>query len=491
MTTSEKSELVPRILISADRSSSGKTTISMGIMAALKGLGYTVQPFKVALDYIDPEYHTAITGRRSRNLDGYLMNPDEVVDVFSHACASVEKDGKSADIAVIEGVRGLFEGLDAYSDIGSTAQISKILKCPVILVINAKSMTRSCAALVSGFATFDPDVNIAGVILNNIGSIRHADKAVAAIESTTKIPVIGVVYRDPEMGFSMRELGLIPIPEGRKFHDGFFDKMGKIKDNVAENVDLEKLVDLAKTAGPIVPPKTSLFDKRADFDKIIHPKIGVAFDEAFNFYYPDNIDLMRAQGAEFVKFSPLNDIMIPDVDALYIGGGTPEIFAAKLAGNKTMKDSIKAASDAGMPIFGESAGMNYLSRTISIKSNSGCDIKFEMAGVLKAATVYGSGKRVVTYTNGTFEEDTPIGKTGESFIAHEFHHSILENISKEAEFAIQITRGVGIANKMDGLMVNNTIGTYTHYHGVSYKKFAENFVDSARKYRESRQNQQK
>ncbi|WNY25965.1 Ni-sirohydrochlorin a,c-diamide synthase [Methanolapillus millepedarum] len=490
MATSEKPELVPRILISADRSSSGKTTISMGIMAALKDLGYTVQPFKVALDYIDPEYHTAITGRRSRNLDGYLMNSDEVLDVFSHACDSFEKGEKSADIAVIEGVRGLFEGLDAYSDIGSTAQISKILKCPVIMVINAKSMTRSCAALVSGFASFDPEVNIAGVILNNIGSKRHAEKAVAAIESTTKIPVIGVVYRDPNMGFSMRELGLVPIPEGRKFHDGFFDKMEKIKDGVAENVDLEKLVKIAKTAGPIPRPANSLFETRADPFSMVHPKIGVAFDEAFNFYYPDNIDLMRAEGAEIVKFSPLNDIEIPDVDALYIGGGTPEIFAAKLAGNKTMKDSVKTASETGMPIFAESAGMNYLSRSVSIKSNSGCDIKFEMVGIFKAATVYGSGKRVVTYTNGRFEKDTPIGKAGEEFIAHEFHHSALENISKDAEFAIRITRGVGIADKKDGFMVNNTIGTYTHYHGVSYKGFARNFVESARKYHENKKNNQ-
>ncbi|WNY26534.1 Ni-sirohydrochlorin a,c-diamide synthase [Methanolapillus ohkumae] len=496
------SELVPRILISADRSSSGKTTVSMGIMAVLKDAGYTVQPFKVALDYIDPEYHTAITGRRSRNLDGYLMNPDEIIDVFSHACTSFEKDGKGADIAIIEGVRGLFEGLDAFSDIGSTAQISKILKCPVILVINAKSMTRSCAALVSGFSTFDPDVNLAGVILNNIGSKRHAEKAVAAIESATKIPVIGVVYRDPNMGFSMRELGLIPIPEGRKCHFGFMDKMSKIKENIAKDVNMDRLVEIAKTAGSI-SSKSVLFEngnengnENKDENKsekqvagntfAYRPRIGIACDEAFNFYYPDNIDLLISAGARIVPFSPLADAQIPEVDALYIGGGTPEIFAARLSDNKSMRASIKSASDSGMPIFGESAGMNYLSRSITIKSNTGCDNHFEMVGAFKARTVYGSGKRIVTYTNGVFEKDTPIGKSGENFLAHEFHHSVLEDLPKNTDFAISITRGVGISGKKDGIMVNNTIGTYVHYHGVSYKQFAKNFVQSARLYHESK-----
>jgi len=477
------SELIPRVLISADRSSSGKTTISMGIMAALKARGWVVQPFKVALDYIDPEYHTEIVGRRSRNLDGYLMGEEGVIDVFAHACHSEENDGKAAEIAVIEGVRGLYEGLDAYSDVGSTAQIAKILKCPVIMVINARSMTRSCAALVKGFASFDPDVRIAGVVLNNIGSKRHAEKAVAAIESTTGIPVIGIVSRNPEMDFWMRELGLIPIPEGRKTYERFAERIKLIEETVSESINFDKLIDIAKTAGPVKIPEKSRFESKKENDKTRQaPRIGVAVDEAFNFYYPDNMDLIQAQGAEIIPFSPLYDEKIPDVDALYIGGGTPEIFALELSLNDSMKKSIRDASNAGMTIFAESAGMNYLTNKMTIKTRDAPDISFDMVGIFDCNTVYGSGKRVVTYTNGIFEKDTPIGKAGNKFIAHEFHHSILEDISDKIEYAINITRGIGIQNQKDGMIVKNTIGTYVHYHGSSYAAFAESLVKNAREY---------
>ena len=481
------SELIPRVLISADRSSSGKTTISMGIMAALKARGWVVQPFKVALDYIDPEYHTEIVGRRSRNLDGYLMGEEGVIDVFAHGCRLEENDGKGAEIAIIEGVRGLYEGLDAYSDVGSTAQIAKILKCPVIMVINARSMTRSCAALVKGFASFDPDVRIAGVVLNNIGSKRHAEKAVAAIESTTNIPVIGIVSRNPEMDFWMRELGLIPIPEGRKTYERFAERIKLIEETVSESIDFDKLIEIAKSAGPIkIPEKSRFEDKRESSEKENAggkmPKIGVAVDEAFNFYYPDNIDLILAQGAEIIPFSPLYDEKIPDVDALYIGGGTPEIFALELSRNVSMKKSIREASEKGLPIFAESAGMNYLTNKMTIKSRDAPEISFDMVGIFDCNTVYGSGKRVVTYTNGVFEKDTPIGKKGNKFIAHEFHHSILEDISDKIEYTINITRGIGIQNQKDGMIVKNTIGTYVHYHGSSYTAFAESFVKSAREY---------
>ena len=476
------SELIPRVLISADRSSSGKTTISMGIMAALKAKGYVVQPFKVALDYIDPEYHTEIVGRRSRNLDGYLMGEEGVIDVFAHACRLEENDGKGAEIAVIEGVRGLYEGLDSYSDVGSTAQIAKILKCPVIMVINARSMTRSCAALVKGFASFDPDVRIAGVVLNNIGSKRHAEKAVAAIESTTNIPVIGIVSRNPEMDFWMRELGLIPIPEGRKTYERFAERIKLIEETVSESIDFDKLIEIAKSAGPVkISEKSRFEDRKANQNEKV-PKIGVAVDEAFNFYYPDNMDLIQAQGAEIIPFSPLYDEKIPDVDALYIGGGTPEIFAMELSLNNSMKKSIQEASDMGMPIFAESAGMNYLTNKMTIKSRDAPEISFDMVGIFDCNTVYGSGKRVVTYTNGVFEKDTPIGKKGNKFIAHEFHHSILEDISDKIEYSINITRGIGIQNQKDGMIVKNTIGTYVHYHGSSYAAFAESLVKSARDY---------
>jgi len=485
MTTDNRQ--IPRVLISADRSSSGKTTVSMGIMAALKAQGYVVQPFKVALDYIDPEYHTEIVGRRSRNLDGYLMESEGVIDVFNHACNSEENDGKKADIAVIEGVRGLYEGLDAETDMGSTAQISKILKCPVIMVINARSMTRSCAALIKGFASFDPDVNIAGVVLNNVGSQKHADKAITAIEKTTGIPVIGVVYRNPELDFWMRELGLIPIPEGRKTYDRFAERIKLIESTIQDSIDLDKLLKIAETAGTLDIPKNSRFEERPAVAGEKTPTIGVAFDEAFNFYYPDNLDLLKAQGVEIKLFSPLHDSEIPEVDALYIGGGTPEIFAAELSENESMKEAIQKASKDGMPIFAESAGMNYLTNKMILRKKDEPEQVFGMVGIFDCDTVYGSGKRIVTYTNAVFEKDTPIGKAGNTFIAHEFHHSLVENVSKDIEFAIDVKRGFGIMDKKDGMVVNNTIGTYIHYHGSSYVDFAKTFADSARKYQKTKE----
>ncbi|MDY0266434.1 MAG: Ni-sirohydrochlorin a,c-diamide synthase [Methanimicrococcus sp.] len=487
-------ENIPRILIAADRSSSGKTTITMGISAALKERGYAVQPFKAALDYIDPEYHTEIAGRRCRNLDGYLMSDADVRDVFTHACRSHENGG-AADIAVIEGVRGLFEGLDAFSDVGSTAQIAKILKCPVVMVINARSMTRSCAALIKGFCEFDPEVQIAGVILNNIGSPKHARKAIEAVEFYTGVPVIGTVFRNPELAISSRELGLIPIAKGRRRPEDLAGHIQKMKDGITGGIDFERLIGIADTAEPFAVPPTTVFQKNdsqtaaettAGAKGAARPavKIGVAYDEAFNFYYADNLDLLEIAGAELVYFSPIHDFVLPEVHALYIGGGVPDIFAKQLADNVSMRASIQEASKKNMPIFAESAGMDYLTRKIEIADKEGNRSSFEMAGVFPCTSAFGVGRRIVSYTNGVFESDTPIGKKGNTFIAHEFHHSVLENIPTDTEFAIKITRGVGISNQADGMTVQNTIGTYTHFHGVSYKEFAENFIASARNFKD-------
>src|SRR3990170_2899958 len=263
---------IPRILIAGDRSSAGKTTISIGIMSVLREMGYEVQPYKVGLDFIDPSYHTEVTGRYSRNIDGYLMSERAVLEVFSHAL-----DG--ADIAIIEGVRGLYEGLEATSDTGSTAQIAKILKCPVVLVINARSITRSTAALVSGYKSFDPGVNIVGVILNNIGSPRHGEKARTAIETYTDTPVIGEIQRNDSMKISMRHLGLIPALEGRRRLADFDENLGKIKNIIKEGIDIDRLLSFAGRAQPLIKPKENIFKPAASKDKI---RLGVALDEAFN-----------------------------------------------------------------------------------------------------------------------------------------------------------------------------------------------------------------
>jgi cobyrinic acid a,c-diamide synthase len=483
---------IPRVLISADRSSSGKTTISMGLMAALVSRGYKVQPFKVALDYIDPSYHTEITGRHCRNLDGYLMDENGILDVYTHAC----EVSPQADIAIIEGVRGLYEGFESLTDLGSTAQIAKILDCPVILVINARSITRSSAALVNGYKNFDPDVQIAGVILNNIGGRRHAEKAKEAIEYYTGVPVIGIIPRDPAMQISMRHLGLMPALEGRRrLGDGGFEtRLKGIEEIIKKGIDVDRFLEIASGAKPLKSPKNSVFSPiTTSFSRKPRPKIGVALDEAFNFYYRDNLDLLQLAGAELIYFSPVNDSRLPELDGLYIGGGYPELFAAELEANKSMRQDIKKASEAGMPIYAECGGLMYLTEKISTgipgkgtyHDASMPEVTYSMVGALPGHTIMGT-TRVVSYNIGTLEKDCLIGKKGNSFKGHEFHHSEIREIPETAEFAITISRGTGIKGNKDGLISKNTLGSYAHLHGVAYRELVSSLVEAASKFRESK-----
>lgn len=481
---------IPRVLISADRSSSGKTTISMGLMAVLVSRGYKVQPFKVALDYIDPSYHTEITGRFCRNLDGYLIDENGILDVYTHGCEAEDK----ADIAIIEGVRGLYEGFESLSDLGSTAQIAKILNCPVILVINARSITRSSAALVNGYKNFDLDVQIAGVILNNIGSLRHAEKAKEAIEYYTGVPVIGIVPRDPSMQISMRHLGLMPALEGRRRlgNEGFEARLRGIEEIINKGIDIDRFLKIASSAKPLKNPESSVFSSTLD-ERECKPKIGVALDEAFNFYYRDNIDLLKLAGAEIVYFSPVKDPALPEVDGLYIGGGYPELFAAELEANESMRQDIKKASAEGMPIYAECGGLMYLTEKISTgvpgkgtyHDASMPESTYSMVGALPGHTIMGQ-TRVVSYNIGTLERDSLIGKKGNSFKGHEFHHSEIQEIPEDAEFAITLSRGTGIIGDRDGLISGNTLGSYAHLHGVSYRELAGSLVEAARKFKECR-----
>lgn len=477
---------IPRILIAGDRSSAGKTTISIGIMSVLRDMGYDVQPFKVGLDFIDPSYHTEVTGRHSRNLDGYIMSEDTIREIFSHAV-------KDADIAIIEGVRGLYEGLEPTTDIGSTAQIAKILECPVILTINARSITRSTAALVSGYKSFDPEVNIVGVILNNIGSPSHGEKARIAIETYTGIDVIGEIPRNDSMKISMRHLGLIPALEGRRRLTNFDENMIQIKNIIKEGIDIDRFMIYALSTQHITVPEENIFktDMKSDMKSYIKSgmsknkiRIGVALDEAFNFYYKDNLELLELAGAELIYFSPVKDRTIPNVDGLYIGGGYPELFAQELEDNIYMRESIKQASEDGLPIYAECGGLMYLTKEIQtdISGNGNYNISemkngtFQMVGAIPGRTLMGH-KRVVSYNVGNFVKDNVIGKSGVKFIGHEFHHSEIVDIPEDTEFAIKLKRGTGIKNGLDGIFVGNTMAAYAHLHAASYTDFANIFVN--------------
>ncbi len=469
---------IPRLLLSAASSSSGKTTITIGLLAALREAGYKVQPYKVGLDYIDPSYYSEITGRMARNIDGFLMDEEMVRDVFFHGA---EADG-GADIAIIEGVRGLYEGFDSFTDIGSTAQVAKILKCSVILVINARSITRSAAALVNGLKEFDSDVHIAGVILNNIGGPRHEKKATEAIEFYTGIPVLGTVYRDSSMNISMRHLGLVPAIEGRRRDDDFHNRISVIKNTMKNGIDVDRLIEVAYEAPELDRPLKTVFSSR-DIEGE-PPVIGVALDEGFNFYYHDNLELLQMAGARIEYFSPIHDRKLPDIDGIYIGGGYPELFAQELEDNVSMREDILDASLSGMPIYAECGGLMYLTEKLSTglkgKGNYSMaemsESTHDMVGALPGHTLMGH-KRVVSYNIGSLALNTVIGKAGNSFRGHEFHHSEVTNIPKDAEFAIKLSRGTGIIDGWDGLKANNTLGCYAHLVASSYKEFACSFVD--------------
>ncbi|MDY0386877.1 MAG: Ni-sirohydrochlorin a,c-diamide synthase [Methanolobus sp.] len=473
----ERKEM-PRILLSAGSSSSGKTTITIGLLAALIEAGYKVQPYKVGLDYIDPSYYSEITGRRARNIDGFLMDEEAVRDVFIHG---TEADG-DADIAIIEGVRGLYEGFDSFTDIGSTAQIAKILKCSVILIINARSITRSAAALVNGFKDFDRDVHIAGVILNNIGGPRHEKKATQAIEHYTGIPVIGMIHRNNSMKISMRHLGLVPAIEERRRADNYDQRIDLIKNTIKNGIQIDRLLEMASAAPAIERPSKSIFTPSEIQGE--RPVIGVAFDEAFNFYYHDNLELLEMAGANIKYFSPIHDKELPDLDGLYLGGGYPELFAAELENNISMREDILDASRSGLPIYAECGGLMYLSEKLStgVKGEGTHNMAdmpestHEMVGALPGHTLMGH-KRVVSYNIGSLAMDTVIGKTGNSFRGHEFHHSEVTDIPKDAKLAIKLSRGTGIIDGWDGLTVNNTLGCYAHLVASSYREFAGSFVD--------------
>ncbi|MCW7079883.1 MAG: Ni-sirohydrochlorin a,c-diamide synthase [Candidatus Methanospirare jalkutatii] len=488
---------IPRIVLAADRSSAGKTTICIGLLAVLRELGYEVQPFKVALDYIDTGFHSLVAGRASRNLDGFLMSKDAILEIFARAC-------KGADIAIVEGVRGLYEGFDYETDVGSTAQISKILQAPVILIVDARSLTRSAAALVAGYKNFDPAVNIAGVILNYIGTERHGEKAEKAIERYCGVKVVGKIPENPRIRIEMRHLGLVTAVECSKRFSAFHTVLKQIKQQVKGHVDLDAVLEIAESAPPLRTPPPRIFRattaaakataktttanerERAEEERGTERKgkggesvrIGVAYDEAFNFYYQDTLDLLTLAGAEIVFFSPLSDRNLPSCDALYIGGGFPEIYAAELEANEQMRRSIKEFYENNGVIYAECGGLMYLMDEIEYKGK-----RFDMCGVIKGEAEWTEERRIVNYVVGEIRRDCFLGKKGKRFKAHEFHRSRI-NLREDVEFAYRILRGEGILRKgetaLDGIIKKNCLASYTHVHAVAFPKFAEDFVEFLR-----------
>lgn len=454
---------LPRIIIAGTHSGVGKTTLTLGIISALRKKGVSVQAFKTGPDYIDPTYHSEASGKICVNLDSWLLSKDAVIELFRRRAEDV-------DLSVIEGVMGLYDGLKD-TEVGSTAHLAKILNSPVILILDAGSLSRSAAAIAMGYKEFDRKIDIAGIILNNIASVNHYNYIKSAIESETEIPVVGCLPRDPELKLSERHLGLIPLEE-KRLSSGFYKKLSK---RVEDHIDLTRILKIGRQARPLPYPGVMIFKKGPQKSRVT---IAVAKDEAFNFYYQDNLEILNHLGADIVTFSPLRDGELPKgVDGLYIGGGFPELFASDLSKNNSLKRSIRRKAEYGLPVYAECGGLMYLVESLMDFKKR----KFSMAGIFKCSVRMGDRLRRMGYVNLEVIRDNILGKKGQRNRAHLFHWSRLTNIPKSASFAYKIVKDRNII--YDGLIKKNVLAGYAHLHFASNLKFAKNFINSCRRFK--------
>jgi cobyrinic acid a,c-diamide synthase len=456
---------VPRVVIAGAQSGVGKTTVSIGLMTVLKEAGFRVQAFKIGPDYIDPSHHRAATGRPSENLDSWMVPKDQIIELF-------RRTAKGADIAVIEGVMGLYDGISGLDETGSTAQIAKILRCPVILIIDAHNVARTAAAIVLGYKKFDENVKIAGVMLNRVTGETHAVWCKEAIESTAKIPVVGWIPVDKQIELPERHLGLIPTPETEAFNVVY----PKIRNFFRTRINLNMIVDIARSAGEIPEVQHPIYPSRKSVKSVA---IGLAFDEAFNFYYQSNINLLEAYGAEIKRFSPIHDKELPaDVSALYIGGGFPEMLPKELEANKHLRGIIKKAAEDCMPIYAECAGLMYLTDSITDFDGK----SYDMVGALKGKTLM-TQKTLVTYSLAEATRDTLLCREGSLLKGHEFHNSVITDIPSDAEFAYAMKMGEGTKDKKDGWMQYNVLASYMHIHFAQSPKIVKTFIANCKKHK--------
>jgi len=446
-----------RFVLAGTGSGVGKTTFTIGLMKALQEKGKIVQGFKCGPDYIDPTYHTAVTGRVSRNIDSWMFSHEAVRDIVARA-------SKDADVSIIEGVMGFYDGKSPLSNAGSASDISVVTESPVILIVNCASMARSVAAVVKGFQLLSDQPNIVGVIANQVGSVGHYEIAKAAIEQECGIPVIGYLKREEGIDIPSRHLGLVPAIERGEL-DTFFDKLGAL---MAETIDLDQL--LALTKAPVLQESGKIFDEQPSQNICI----AVAKDAAFNFYYKENLDLLRAKGAELQFFSPLANEPVPaEADGLYIGGGFPEEFANILADNSVAKKSIREAVAKGLPTLAECGGFMYLTEAITNSDGDRYDMVDVIPGeVAMQAKLAALGYREIFGTPNNFL----IG-TDEEAKGHEFHYSKYSGSHNTPAYE---TKG-RFGNKQEGYQAGNLVAGYTHFHFVSNPKLVDNWLTACKK----------
>jgi cobyrinic acid a,c-diamide synthase len=453
----------PRLLLAGAYSGVGKTSVAAGLMSALVRRGLTIQPYKVGPDYIDPAFHTFVTGRQSRNLDSWLMDEATVLALFGH-------NAPEAGLSVIEGVMGLFDGHSRES-VGSSAHLAQILAAPVILVINGAGLARSAAALVRGFDRFEPGLRLAGVIINQTSSPAHYETLKGFVENEAGVPCFGHLLKNQALALESRHLGLVPAGEVADLSA----KLGRLAEAASDTLNLDRLVKLAETAPELeIPPLPGPADPPADPPI----RLGLARDAAFNFYYQDGLDLLVRLGAELVSFSPLADTALPpDLAGLYLGGGFPEVFAADLAVNRRLREEIRQALEDGLPAYAECGGFMYLAQTLVDKSGRA----HEMTGFFPVTTVMGAGLRNFGYATAVFEADTVLGPAGTKARSHEFHHSRIEDERPE-DYVLRMEKGPGRAWR-GGLARKNVLAAYPHFHFAANPALAFNFLERCRAYK--------
>jgi cobyrinic acid a,c-diamide synthase len=446
---------IPRLVIGGVSSNVGKTTATVGLCRALQARGLRVAIFKCGPDYLDPTYHQRAAGSVSHNLDGWLMGRAVALDTFARAAAG-------ADIAIIEGVMGLFDGISPAADEGSTAEMAKWLSAPVVLLVDASGMARSLAAVARGFATFDPELPISAVIANRVGSRGHLALLRRALNEP---PLLGGLPKAPQHSFPSRHLGL-RTADRETVPEAVLDAWGAL---VAEWVDVDALLDLARAAPPLpIPGSTEVAVAGTP-----RCRIGVAFDEAFHFYYEDNLRRLEALGAEIVRFSPVHDAHLPKVDGLYLGGGYPEVHAEALAANATMMSDIETFARRGRPVYAECGGLMYLCRGIRHLDGR----LTRMVGILSGEAVMSDKLEAIGYVEVETRAATLFGGTGLWFRGHQFRYSSLANASG-AELVYSVRRRHGGETFAEGYRIGNVVASYVHAHWASNPGMAEGFVRS-------------
>ncbi|THA80829.1 cobyrinate a,c-diamide synthase [Streptomyces sp. A0592] len=454
---------MPRLVIAAPSSGSGKTTVATGLMAAFAERGLAVSPHKAGPDYIDPGYHALATGRPGRNLDAFMCGPELVAPLFAHGAAG-------CDLAVVEGVMGLYDGAAGRGELASTAQVAKLLRAPVVLVVDASSQSRSVAALVHGFASFDPQVRLGGVILNKVGSDRHEVMLREALEEAG-MPVLGVLRRAPQVATPSRHLGLVPVAER---HADALAAVAALAEQVRAGCDLDALMALARTAPPLSCEPWSPHDsispaigaRGAGAGGGAAPVIAVAGGPAFTFSYAEHTELLQAAGAEVVTFDPLRDEALPEgTGGLVIGGGFPEVYAPELSANGALREAVSAFAAAGGPVAAECAGLLYLARSLDGKP---------MCGVLDADARM-SERLTLGYREAVAVSDSSLAPAGTRLRGHEFHRTVIEPGAGAAP-AWGFTHP---ERRVEGFVQGGVHASYLHTHWAAEPSVARRFAEAA------------